>query len=524
MERRKDRILLVVRRPAALAVVVAAMVAVLAGAAMAASVPYTSTSPVTSDPLTTSILEQFTQAELGKDTRLAVQVAEPQTGIVYVQVNAEEPLKPASLIKLVTTAVALDVLGPDRTFTTTVETPGTVDKKGVLHGDLIVRGGGDPSLGPRFQADPSKVTAVLDDWADQLRKKGIREVSGDIVADGSRYEDDPIAIGWESIDLAQWYSAEVSALNFNDNTVDLIWKAGKTPGDPAEFEIVPQTSYLKVVSTVRSGPASMEKPRLRYFRYRDGSDIRARGMMPPGTKKYDFAAIHDPARYTAHLFMEALERRGIVVKGTAMNARAIGGAVGADEETSEPLVLIRRESPPLAKLLPVVNATSQNLYAEVLLREVALEMGFPASFRGGAQAVEKWLRERRLQRPGFTMVDGSGLSSVNRSPARLFNDVLLNIATSPNAQLFRDSLAEPGKESLKGRFDSEEFGPLRGNLRAKTGFISGAHTLGGYVTNSHGTVYTFVVIVNGYDPERSAEARDFVDRTVLAIQQSIVLP
>jgi D-alanyl-D-alanine carboxypeptidase/D-alanyl-D-alanine-endopeptidase (penicillin-binding protein 4) len=435
--------------------------------------------------------------------------------------NSDDPLKPASLLKLVTSAAALETLGPDRVFTTTVQTYDAVEK-GTLQGDLIVVGGGDPSLGPRFQEEnPSNVSKVLDDWAADLKKRGIRRVQGNVLGDDRRYEEQPLAIGWDPTEYAEWYSAEVSALCYNDNCIDIIWTAGGKQGKQASFRLNPDTKYVTVGSSVRVGPERQKEAQLRYYRFKDANEIRARGTMPQNSEKYDFAAVHDPARFTAHLFMDALRRQGIQVDGNAFNRRAIELD---DNPTSEPLVLIRHDSPPLRKILPIINGNSQNLYAELMTRETALAMNQPASFEGGSRAVNEWLRQHELQRNGFVMVDGSGLSPINKVPAKMLAGILRYMNESRLAELYRDSLAVPGTRSLRNRFQAEKYAPLRDNLRAKTGYIEGSHGIAGFMSHVRGSEYIFVVMLNDYDERKSDEGRNLVDDIVLLIQQSDVLP
>ncbi|CAN5344275.1 D-alanyl-D-alanine carboxypeptidase/D-alanyl-D-alanine-endopeptidase [soil metagenome] len=474
--------------------------------------------PMITSGLTYDLQKSFDAASLGKGARLSILAVEADRGVVRVEINADTPMKPASLAKLLTCAAALEVLGPDQTFTTTVETNGIVKGATVL-GDLVLRGGGDPTLGPRFQTDKSNNTEIFESWAAELRKKGIKSIQGNVIGNDLRYMDEPLAIGWEPTEYAEWYSAEVSPLCFNENVLDVLWRASSKPGDRVIPQVIPKTSFATVESNVRVGSAK-STTRLRYFRFKTENNLRARGTMPPNAQSYDFAAIHEPARFAAHVFMETLEAKGIDVRGTAMSQRILS----EDEPTTEPLVLITHQSPSLAEMLPVILGNSQNLYAEVMLRETALASGLPASFRGGAQAVEKWLRSHRLHRSGFVLVDGSGLSPVDRIPARMIADVLRFEAKSPNAALWKSSLATPGKRSLGERFTGSQYAALNSDLQAKTGYIAGAHTLAGYLTNSRGTDYVFVIMINGYDPDRSREARDTLDDLVLELHNSELIP
>ena len=472
------------------------------------------------DPLTARLLSGLQSAELGPRARLAVYLADPATGIEYVALGADEPVPPASVMKLVTTAAALESLGPSHTFETRVEAHGVIAGN-VLKGDLVIVGGGDPSLGSRFQAKPGEVTLILEDWAAAVRAKGIREVTGNVVGDDSRYVYDPHATGWEPLEFGEWYSAEVSALNFNENVIDVIWTGGKSPGDMAKFRLVPKTEYIVFASSVRTSPESQRVASIRYLRRKESNEIRARGRIAPGAEKYEFASIHDPANFTARLFLDTLAKSGVKVNGSAYSRHA-----GADDEPStETVTLARHTSPPLSELVNVVNRRSQNLYAEVLLREVALRRGAGTDFADATRALTDWLREKGLHRTGFLTMDGSGLSPLDRATPRMIGGILSAMGRSPISDLYKGSLAAPGAEgSLRSRFQSADFEPIRNNLRAKTGFIAGVHSLAGYMKHKRGSEYVFFVAVTGYDTERSVEARDLLDRATLELQQSDVLP
>lgn len=473
------------------------------------------------DPLTEKILSALQESNLGRTTTLAVHVTDLQRGVTYVEINPDRAMVPASNMKLFTTAAALNILGPERVFTTTVEHQGSVER-GVLTGDLTIRGGGDPSLGSRFRQNPNAILGVLEDWATQLRNQGIRRIQGNIIGDGGRYQYQPHATGWEPLEFGEWYSAEVAALNYNENVVDVIWKAGRRPGDPARFEIRPATDHVTFASSVRTGGARNQQALIRYIRYADSNALRARGVIPQGTEKYDFAAVHDPARYTAKLFEEVLTRRGITVDGLAVSRHR---PLSADNDTTAPITLITHDSPPLFELVNVINRRSQNLYAEVILRETALASGQPASFDGGSRAVTNWLLRNNLHRTGFLMIDGSGLSPLNRVTTRQMVMLLRHMASSPYNAQFRESLPVAGGEgTLRTRFEGEDLADFRAAMRAKTGFVDNAHALSGYVTNRRGTEYVFSIIVNDYDSRRTLAARDLVDKIAVLIYESEILP
>ena len=468
------------------------------------------------DNLADAIRAEFVAAGLGPKAAVSVHVMQTGSRRNIVEIEADRPRKPASLLKLATMAAALDLLGPDDMFTTVVETDGVVEK-GILYGDIILKGGGDPSLGPRFSRDPQNTAGILDEWALELKKRGIKVVDGNILGDGTRYENERISRFWEQRDLAEWYSAEVSALCYNDNVHDILWKAGDTGSRPS-FEAVPRTTYFSINSSVRVGDPTMVGSRIRLFRFPESNEIRARGLMPPKSTRYELAAMNDPAAWTAHLFMERLEEQGIEVKGTALNRVALQGFDAA--QTTDTLTLIEHVSPPLRDMLPIVLGESQNLYAEVFLREIARVMREPTTFMGGGAALTNWLREKRLHRTGFLATDGSGLGSFNRMTARHVTDLLEYMKSSRDAELWRSSLASPGSRSMRSRMQESEFRGIAPRLLAKTGYVTGSHTLAGYLTAHNGKEYAFAIMVVDYEPALSLEARDLVDRIVLIMDES----
>lgn len=469
--------------------------------------------------LAAEVQARFAAADLGRKAQLGLHVIDMKTRRTLVDINSDAALKPASLMKLATVAAALEILGPDEVFRTRLETAAPI-VGGSLMGDLLIRGGGDPSLGPRFTAEKSNVSGMIDGWTAQLKARGIRRIVGNVIGDDTRYADERHSPYWEKRDAAEWYSAEVSALTYNDNVLDVLWRSGAA-GDRPQFTLIPPTKYVLLNNTVRTTAGTSGEARIRYARFLEGNEIRARGTIPQKAQKYDFFSVPDPARFTATLLAESLKRAGIEVTGAPMNRRLLLGesfSVSDTAPTTATVTLLQTTSPPLAEMLPVVLGESQNLYAEILLREVALATNKPATFQGGAAAVIEWLLQRRIHRTGFLMVDGSGLATLNKMTPRLVSDLLLYQAAQPTATVWKESLAEPGKRSLAGRLREPLHAPLEGRLRAKTGYVSGAVSLAGYLTTADGRELVFTIILNDFDPWRTLEARDWMDEVLPLLQ------
>ncbi|MBI5155131.1 D-alanyl-D-alanine carboxypeptidase/D-alanyl-D-alanine-endopeptidase, partial [Candidatus Poribacteria bacterium] len=300
----------------------------------------------------------FTASRFGANARFAAVVIEPETGLRLLDINAAAPMRSASLAKLFTAGFVLDTLGPSHRFRTTIETSAELDAKGVLHGDLVIRGGGDPSLGPRFQVDPADDLQLLDRWADDLRAQGIRRIDGDIIGDGTCFGGPLYGQNWDPVDRGEWFAAEVDGLSFYDSCVDVLWTAEGKPGKAARFRLIPDTDYIQLRSMVRIGPADSPGDDIAYFRHDDEGRHLAKGTLPRGTTDRGSTAVPEPARYTAHVFREALERHGIRVKGDAVSMRALAETGAAAQERR---VLVSQFSPAVAEMLPVLLGKSHNL-------------------------------------------------------------------------------------------------------------------------------------------------------------------
>jgi len=287
-----------------------------------------------------------------------VEVRDLRSGRVLYERNARKNFKPASTLKLVTTAAVLDAIGPDERLRTTVETAGRLDAFGRVLGDVYLVGRGDPNLSGRF-TDGDR-TAALEEMANTLWSAGVRRIEGRLVGHEGLFTGDRRGEDWSWQDLVWWYGAEVSALSFNDNCADLTVTAGERAGDPVRVGREPASAFYRVVSSATTSAAGTP-PALTLTRAPGSNEVRLSGTYPIGAETWEgSAALEDPARYAATVFGEVLAARGIVVSGPV-------------ETSSVPLpagvrVLAAHESPPLLEILKAVNKTSQNLHAEMMLR------------------------------------------------------------------------------------------------------------------------------------------------------------
>jgi len=420
--------------------------------------------------------------------------------------EADRQLLPASTMKLLTTAVALERLGPQYQFSTDVLRDGTVAPDGTLHGNLILRGDGDPALSNRFlRGDPDAPMALL---ARFVASQGIKRITGDVVGDASGFEPQKIPDGWLARYLQSGYAARVSALSLNEN---LVWVAAYpgTGRGPARVVLEPSTSTIPLVSTVRTVPGNAGGD-VSVFRATDGR-VFARGWIGSRSipRKYSLV-VEDPASFTTGAFRNALVAQGIQVDGQVRVGTTPPAAV---KLTSLP-------SPPLARLVSVMNRESINHYAELLFRNAArgparTELG---SAENGAELLRRFLGEKVGAAPGAVVAaDGSGLSVLDSVTARSMVQLLGYAHRAPWASAFHASLPVAGEsELLRHRM---RYTPAQGNLHAKTGTTNEVISLAGYVTAQDGEVLAFSFIYNGTDRWNARLTIDEMGATLAAFER-----
>lgn len=438
------------------------------------------------------------------DTALAhahwgVLVRSLDTGETLYARNAGRMFVPASNMKLVTAASALDALGPEYRYVTRFAARGEV-RDGVLRGDLVVIGGGDPTISDRFHAD---VGAVLRGWADSLRAHGVRRVTGAIVADDDVFDEQPLGRGWAWDDVEAGYSAEISGLPLNEGVVAV----RVAPGQPAERRVTTRptaSSWVPVESAVTIGPPG-SAPALRVSRSGRLGGVRIDGTVPADTPFVETTiAVPDNTMLFAAALHDALTGAGIAVGGPPREADAAGSTADAGQT-----VLFTHTSPPLREILAAFLKPSQNQIGEVLLKTLGAELRGMGSAAAGTLAIDSMAAAWGLPRRLLSQADGSGLSRYNLVAPEFLAALLDRQARAPHFQVFAEALPVAGRDgTLASRMRDT---PAEGNVRAKTGTLSGVRALSGYFTTAAGERMVFSMIVNHHtlaarDADRVAEA------------------
>lgn len=400
--------------------------------------------------------------------------------------NAGTSLNPASTMKLYTTALAFENLGPDHRFSTDVLVAGSVNEAGTLDGDLILRGGGDPALSRRFfKGDGNAPMRAL---ARLVADAGIKRVRGDIIGDDGAFEAKPHPDGWLQRYLHASYAAPVSALSLNENIVHVVVTPGPG-GTGSRVRLEPATTTIKVANaaTTRAGNRGAQLS----VSGADGGTIRVRGWIGATSQPRVYVVVvPEPARFATGAFARALADAGVTVEGSAR--------VGNTPENAVEVTSLK--SPPLATLAEVMNGESINHLAELIFRNVARRAN-PTGV-GTATMGNALLRDFMMLRVGASpqevfAADGSGLSTLDRVTARSLVQLLAYAHRAPWAREFHESLPIAGREeTLRTRMRAT---PAQGNLHAKTGTTSAVVALSGYVSGKGGEMLAFALVYNGSD-------------------------
>jgi serine-type D-Ala-D-Ala carboxypeptidase/endopeptidase (penicillin-binding protein 4) len=432
-----------------------------------------------------------------------VEVRSLKSGEILFARNPRTFLMPASNMKVVTLAAAAERLGWDYTFQTRVVAGGPIDH-GTLKGDLVILGSGDPSLGGRPGGSP----AIVEAWADEIRARGISAIEGRVVGDGGAFAGPGLGAGWAWDYLAYGYAAPAGGLAFNENVAVLVMRAGAAVGDPVTAELRPDATGLAVECRAVTGPKDGDTD-LTLDRLPGSRLLRVGGTVALGrTDVTRSVAVDDPALFAASALRKALVLRGIAVAGEAVAGERRPPAVTPPER-----VLVTYTSPTLAAIGKVTLKVSQNLYADSLLRAMGRPAdGGPATVADGIKTVQGVLQGWGIGPDRYVMVDGSGLSRYNYLSADVLVGVLAHLYADPRHRgPFSDALPVAGVDgTLAGRMKNTA---AQGNARAKTGSISNARSLSGFVVTADGEPLVFSILVNNFNVPQ-AEADAVADRVV----------
>lgn len=435
-------------------------------------------------------------------------IVDGATGETLYQKNADKYFVPASNMKLLTTALALDTLGPDYRFRTTIVTNGAISADGKLSGDLILVGRGDPNLSNRkfpfdtkeeFDGPPEKALAEL---ADGVVARGVKEISGDVVGDDSYFPRERYPDGWEIDDMVWEYGAAISAIVVDDNTVTLTLTPGERAGDSAEAVIDPAEQEF-VVQNQATTVGAKEKPDLRLTR-EPGSDIVVvTGTLPAKSSPRKLVlAIQEPAQHAATLLAKLLQERGVKLDGKVRAQHE------PDPAEATRTVLSEHLSTRLADEVKLLNKISQNLHAEVLLRTAARQSGRWSDPDDLLKFPQQFYAKVGIAPDDVVQADGSGLSRHDLVTPRAFVTLLQFAQKQTWFPAYYDSLPVAGVDgTLNERMKDSG---IAGRIHAKTGTVSHVRTLSGFADTPGGRRLIFSFLSNNQSG-KDHEVHDALD-------------
>ncbi len=444
--------------------------------------------------------------------------AQDDRGHVLFNRNGDHFSVPASNTKLVVAATATVLLPADYRVRTSVYANGTVTD-GLLKGDLILYGRGDPTWSERCYAVDTLAPGTCDStWtavdaiADSLKAHGLRRVTGRIVGDGSYFEPTLTHWNWGSFDLNWWYAAPVSGLGFHDNSVDFQITPGGAVDQPPSITWNPDLHLFTFENRARTVPAdSSTTIGDNFFRKPGTLDIWAEGTVSLSrTPWIESFALPDPSLYAARALELSLQRKGVSVEGGAGSTTDSMVYRGV---RVNPIVEYRGR--PLSDIIfPILN-TSQNWFAEMLLKILGRVVGDTGSWAKGLDVEKRFLMDSvKVDSTAFALDDGSGLSAGNLVTPHTFVQLLAYMYRHPKRRPFLAALPRAEQRgSLQKRFGAT---PLEGRVLAKTGSIFRVNTLSGYIERADGRVITFSIQANAHDvPNRQMLAQ--IDSVVVQL-------
>jgi D-alanyl-D-alanine carboxypeptidase/D-alanyl-D-alanine-endopeptidase (penicillin-binding protein 4) len=429
---------------------------------------------------------------------VSIAVADCKSGESLLQSDPQLSLVPASILKVVTTATALEVFGPDFRFNTTLSYSGNL-RNDTLFGDLQIIGGGDPTLGSEYFPESKNFQGK---WVKALQSKNIKVITGNLILDASIYESQSIPNTWIWEDIGNYYGAGASGISVFDNLYEIHLKSENVAGKPTRITgIDPEIPNLDLTNEVLSSDINSDQA------YVFGSPMEnrrvIRGTIPKNQSDFVVkASVPDPSMLLASEFRKTLTSSGITLSGETKYEKA--------KDITNQIAII--QSPPLRDIIKVTNHESVNLFAEHLLKHLAFQKTGLGTSKDGCKFVVQFWKDKGLDMTGFFMNDGSGLSRFNAITASQMVAILSYMKTgSANSTDFYQSLAAVGNGTLTVFTDVSFPNEC---LRAKSGSMTRVRCYAGYLTSISGRQLSFAIMLNNFSCSQKEATREIEELLV----------
>lgn len=411
--------------------------------------------------------------------------------------NQQLSLVPGSVNKIFTTGIGFAQLGGRFRFLTRLAIRGNVDRDGVLHGNIYIIGGGDPTLGShRFRQ--TSVDSLFDNWMQALKKKGIRRIDGCVCYHVGIFDEQQLHNSWQWGDVGNYYGAGVSGLNFHENMFFAHFDPGAKMGAPATLvRTVPKNIVVQSVCEVTTGTENSGDQVVAYGSPTSNERIY-RGTVPLNKKDFPIRiSLPNPARQCADLFASFLRTHGISISSNS---------VQINSQPDSLRTVFDNYSSNYSAIAQSTNYTSNNIFAESIFKYLGYAKYGKGTFANGSKAVMDWFKEKKLDVGGVRIVDGSGLSAQNRVTTDFLCRYLVAISREPFFEDFYNSLAKSGESGTAKQLRL----PAGVTARVKTGTINNVKAYAGYLDVANGDRLAFAIISNGHDCSGSAAAEKLI--------------
>lgn len=422
---------------------------------------------------------------------VAYKIAEVETGKIITQQNAKMLILPASITKLLTTATALEILGGDYQFCTTIEHDGAVEN-GILNGNLYIKGSGDPTLGSDFFGEKE----FLQQWCSELKKAGITAINGHIVADASAFDDEGFNAKWTWDDAANYYATGTYAISVYDNKLSYTFRTDSAGTTAILVETEPKIDDLTIENRLKAAKTRSDNA------YLYGSPLHnvrtIRGTIPCNRNKFVVNGdIPNPP-----LFLAEKLHKTLIEKGISVSENAVANFFPCEKERKT--IFIHR-SPELREIVKVVNFESNNHYVEHIFKHLAFaKTGFGTNERA-QQVIHDFWETKGFDVQQLKQYDGSGLARANTFSVDFLTKILLYMKNESRwSDDFVASLPLAGKEGTVGKFLKTN--KLQGKIRVKSGSMARVQCYSGYISKN-GKNYAFTVAINNFLQPRTTVVR-----------------
>jgi D-alanyl-D-alanine carboxypeptidase/D-alanyl-D-alanine-endopeptidase (penicillin-binding protein 4) len=445
--------------------------------------------------------------------RWGIKVVSITKGTTVYQRDADKLFIPASNMKIYTTGVALDLLGADYRWRTSVYAKGLPDQNGVVRGDLTLYGRGAPDLVSHSQDTSRGSLAKL---AEELTRRGVKRIDGNVIGDESFFRGDTLGDGWQWTDMQWYFGAEASALTVNENQIDLNLVPSAKTEEPPIARTSDAENYVTVENQMVTGKQGAHTT-IGVHRGLSDNNVQVWGEFAPGSKGFGARlSVHNPALWAAKMFLDELKTRGIVVSGQAQSRDSRHPQIQRFDP-SQAVGLAEVTSAPFSEIAKKTNKESNNLYAELILRTLGRErgqmLGLPEQIgreRGddenGLAVIRLWLNRAGIPTDRVALHDGSGLSRLNLVSPDSTVGLLLALSKTASGPTFRQSLPISGRDgTLGGRLKT-----LGESVSAKTGSLTYTHSLSGYLSTPDGEQLAFSILCN--DQTSRGNATHLIDQ------------